>query len=227
LDEQTVLVIDMDKTTVGARGRNDTVVDEARLEGVRLTVEGLLGKDFNEDAFRRVYAELNRPQYHPFTADNQDYLAYICLALGGGLYGLEALVADVRQGRMVTFEQFIAWVEARKEQLSPDLRSIHTEIYSNVQVGDPTPFKAFRRNEYRATIGRFGVLSDDAPLERMLVEEILVTQEVRAQAQVWLARGALLLGLSDKPDEAALPPPELAAQGWLPLHRAITHAVGA
>jgi hypothetical protein len=32
-------------------------------------------------------------------------------------------------------------------------------------------------------------------------------------------RGALLFGLSDKPDEASLPRPELAQKGYLPLHR--------
>jgi hypothetical protein len=43
----------------------------------------------------------------------------------------------------------------------------------------------------------------------------------------WLrARGCLVLGLSDKPDEASLPAPALAAQGYLPLHRTPTHAVG-
>jgi hypothetical protein len=82
LDEGTAVVIDMDKTAVGARGRNDAVIDEARLEGVHNTVAGLLGEDFDETAFRAVYSELNRPAYHAFTADNQDYLAYICLMLG-------------------------------------------------------------------------------------------------------------------------------------------------
>ena len=38
--------------------------------------------------------------------------------------------------------------------------------------------------------------------------------------------GALLFGLSDKPDEASLPTPELEQQGHLPLHRNVTHIVG-
>ena len=103
LDEQTVLVIDMDKTSVGARGRNDKVVDEARLEGVRLTVQGLLGNEFNEDAFRAVYHELNRPVYHAFTADNQDYLAYICLMLGASLFEFPVFVQDIQNGKMQRF----------------------------------------------------------------------------------------------------------------------------
>jgi hypothetical protein len=110
--------------------------------------------------------------------------------------------------------------------LPPALRSLHSEIYANVQRGDPTPFKAFRRNEYRATVARFGSLAPDAPVEALLREEITITQEVRALALEWRRRGVLLLGLSDKPDEAAIPTPELAAQNFAPLHRAETHAVG-
>jgi hypothetical protein len=42
-------------------------------------VSGILGATFDQAAFRRAYTELNVPAYHPFTADNQDYLAYVCL----------------------------------------------------------------------------------------------------------------------------------------------------
>jgi hypothetical protein len=127
---------------------------------------------------------------------------------------------------MASFEQFIAEVEARKRGLPARLTGIHDDIFALVQAGDPTPFKAFRRREYLTTQSRFGCLADDAPLEHLLHDEILVTQEVRRWALEWSARGALLFGLSDKPDEAAVPTAELAAQGYQPLHRSITHAVG-
>jgi hypothetical protein len=58
------------------------------------------------------------------------------------------------------------------------------------------------------------------------MEEIVITQEVRELALEWRSRGALLFGLSDKPDEASLPTPELEQQGYLPLHRSVTHLVG-
>ena len=51
-------------------------------------------------------------------------------------------------------------------------------------------------------------------------------KEVREMALIWKEQGALLFGLSDKPDEASVPGAELAAQGHLPIHRAETHAVG-
>jgi len=226
IDEDTAVVIDMDKTMVGARGRNGQVIDQARMDAVRLTVAGLLGDDFDPAAFQAAYDPLNQPEFHPFTGDNQDYLAYICLMLGGGLFHYDGLVRAVRDGKMATFRQFITEVDTRKGELPDELKQIHQEIYANVQLGDPTPFKPFRRNEYRLTVARFGWLDDRTPLEKILAEEIVITHEVRQMALTWRERGALLFGLSDKPDEASLPTPELKKEGYLPLHQTETHAIG-
>lgn len=226
VDEGTAVVIDLDKTALGARGRNDRVIDEARVEAVRRTVGGLLGSDFDPAGFRAAYDRLNQQQYHPFTADNQDYLAYICLILGAGLVDVDRLVSRVEGGALGSFHDFIREVEGRRRDLSPALQEIHRDVYQRVRMGDPTPFKAFRRHEYRATIERMGCVGDDAPVGELLSGEITVTQEVR-EAAAWLReRGALLFALSDKPDEASLPTEELAAQGWQPIHRTSTHAVG-
>ena len=222
----TAVVIDLDKTTIGARGRNGQVIDRARLEAVETTVADLLGAAFDPAAFRAVYDPLNQPEFHHFTADNQDYLAYICLILGSGLYSYAGLVGEIQSGSLASFGQFISAVESRKKQLPPQLAEIHREIYQNFRAGDPTPFKTFRRNEYFSTTRRFGCLDDSAPVEKLLEDEIVITQEVRQLALEWRRRGALLFGLSDKPDEASLPTPELERQGHLPLHRAVTHIVG-
>jgi hypothetical protein len=222
----SAVVIDLDKTTIGARGRNGQVIDQARLEAVETTVADLLEATFDPTAFRAVYEPLNQPEFHHFTADNQDYLAYICLILGSGLYSYTGLVDEVQSGRLASFGQFISAVESRKSQLLPQLAQIHWEIYQNFQAGDPTPFKTFRRNEYFSTTRRFGCLDDTVPVEKLLQDEIVITQEVRELALEWRKRGALLFGLSDKPDEASLPTPELEQQGHLPLHRTMTHVVG-
>jgi len=225
-DESTILILDIDKTALGGRGRNGHVIDRARVQAVQDTVAGLLGAAFDLNAFHTAYDLLNQPEFHPFTADNQDYLAYICLILGSGLYRLEAVVADIREKHLVSFEGFLARVEARVRELPPRLADLHADIYANVQKGDPTPFKSFRRNEYLTTIRCFGQLEDSTPVETLLAQEILVTQEVREIALNWQKQGVLILGLSDKPDEAATPTVELARQGYLPIHQAITHAVG-
>ena len=226
IDERTAVIVDLDKTALGARGRNDRVIDQVRLEAVHRTVGALLGERFDEAAFRGAYDLLNGPEFHPFTADNQDYLAYLCLILGSGHDALEAVVAAVRQGRLVRFEQYLAEVDAHASALPSELLVIHREICEAVGRGDPTPFKAFRRNEYRTTIERMGQMSDEAPPETLLQKEILITQEVREIALQWRGQGALLFGLSDKPDEASVPTEELAARGCRAIHCAETHAVG-
>jgi hypothetical protein len=226
LDERTAVVVDLDKTALGARGRNDHVIDQARVEAVRRTVGGLLGDSFDPRGFQTAYDRLNQPEFHPFTADNQDYLAYVCLILGSGLYALEPLVTEIRAGRLMSFGQFIAGVNDHTAQLPANLRSIHSSVYARVQQGDPTPFKAFRYNEYHTTVGRMGQLDDDTPVTQLLQEEIVITQEVRQVVLAWREQGALLFGLSDKPDEASIPTNDLAAQGYQPIHRVETHAVG-
>jgi hypothetical protein len=225
IDEATVVVVDIDKTALGARGRNGHVIDQARVQAVYDTVAILLGGAFDPDNFRAAYDLLNRPEFHPLTADNQDYLAYFCLILGSGLVRLEEVITGYRDGQLKSFEKFIYSIQARRNQLPPALAAIHREIFTNVQNGDPTPFKAFRRNEYLRTIACFGCLGETELLEAYLNREILVTEEVRQAALAWQRQGALLFGLSDKPDEAATPTPELAAQGFQPIHRARTHAL--
>jgi hypothetical protein len=106
------------------------------------------------------------------------------------------------------------------------LRDIHDEVYANAKSGDPTPFKEFRRSEYLETVGSMGQFSSDAPVEELLENEILITREVQVEALKWAQAGALLFSLSDKPDEASLPSPELAAKGYEPIHRTKTHVVG-
>jgi hypothetical protein len=226
LDDETALVIDMDKTSVGARGRNDKPVDEARLEGVRRTVADLLGKDFNESTFRDAYQTLNQPLYHSFTADNQDYLAYICLMLGTPLFEFDQVVQEVQEGRLTTFFEFIKCVQDRRAELGQgSLGAIHDQVWANVQVYDPTPFKTFRFNEYLCTAGRYG----GAPAEnlaKLLAERIVITAEVEEFAAELRKRGALIFGLSDKPDEASLPSAEQERQGMKALHQVETYVIG-
>lgn len=226
IDQATAVILDMDKTTLGARGRNAAVIDRARLQAVQQTVSGLIGEEFDEEAFQSAYKYLGQAAFHPFTADNQDYLAYICLILGSGMYRLEELVGRIKASSLQTFEQFIDEVEQRSDKLPAGLAEVHREVYRNVRLGDPTPFKSFRRNEYQTTAALLGCLPDIAPVEDMVRDEIVLTAEVRAVALAWKSSGALVFGLSDKPDEASVPAPGLAAQGWLPLHRMQTHVVG-
>ena len=227
IDDQTVVLLDLDKTTLGARGRNDKVIDQVRIEAANLTISELLGDDFNEEFFSTAYQRLNQPEFHPFTGDNQDYLVYICMILGSALCDLETLVTDVEVGKMVSFEQFLIFSEENKEKLPSNQRRVHDSVFYLVQEGDPTPFKDFRRQEFILTVSHMGQLPKDAPIEELLKREITITREVRQAALNWREQGAVLFGLSDKPDEASIPDPELASQGFKPIHRVETTVLGA
>ena len=186
------MVIDLDKTAIGARGRNDQVIDQARVEGVRRTVSDLLGARFDEETFRASYEVLNQPAYHPFTADNQDNLAYLCLMVAGGMISLEALLAQVAQQEIKEVHDLMVALDRERARLEEaGLAPVHDAVYDRVGKGDPTPFKAFRRQEYLATAARF----DPGPgvsAESMLEDRIVITQEVRETALRLGERGALI-----------------------------------
>jgi hypothetical protein len=226
IDESTVVIVDLDKTAVGARGRNAYVIDRARVQAVEHTVSDVLGENYNPVVFRDAYDLINQQEYHPFTKDNQDYLAYICLILGGGLIKLSSLIDKIHLGQMVSFDQFITYVNEHRNELTSGLRNIHDDIYVAVQSGDPTPFKSFRRNEYLITVDLMGKMSDDQPVEELLKNEIVITNEVNESVLNWRDKGALIFGLSDKPDEASIPTQAQSAQGFQPIHRTETHLIG-
>ena len=65
--------------------------------------------------------------------------------------------------RCSDFFDFIQQVQMRRAELpSAGLVEIHDQVWRLVQQGDPTPFKAFRYNEYLATAARFGVPPGEA-----------------------------------------------------------------
>ncbi len=228
VDERTAVVLDIDKTALGAKGRNDKVIDRARLAGIFRTMNSVLGADFDEGAFERDYAEMNRSRYHQLTADNQDYVAYICLVLNTNLISLDEVMREVETNSLDNFEQFIRWVDSRM-MINPAkgeaLREVHEAVNASVRVGDPTPFKRFRRQEFLSTMEHMGNMPDTATVAEILQEEITLTEEVY-QLAFWLkSRGCLLLCMSDKPDEASMPHTRVSPD-LVPLHRAETHRIG-
>lgn len=217
-DEATALVIDLDKTSLGARGRNDGVIDAARVQAAERIVRSTLGDAFDEAAFRGLYARLNQTRYHDLTEDNQDYVAYICLMVAGGVVEEPLFWRYVEQGSLADISGFTALCDDRASSMADRLHQVHGEVYHGISAGDPTPFKAFRRIEFLETIARMDALPDDAAPEEVLAREIVLTAEVSDLARHVAAQGALVFGLSDKPDEASLPGAEAAAQGLRAIH---------
>lgn len=228
LDERTLVVIDIDKTALGAKGRNDHIIDEARIDGAARTLSALLGRNFDPTNFVEAYRELNQSRYHCLTEDNQDYLAYICLVLSTNLVSLEEIKQEVAAGSLDNFDQFTRHVETRmmiNNVGGEMLRQAHDAVVTSVRNGDPTPFKRFRRQEFITTLERMGNGADDAGVEELLDTEITLTEEVWEVAEWLKERGAVLLCLSDKPDEASTPN-EFVSPDLPPVHQAETHRVG-
>ncbi len=197
------LLIDIDKTLLGPRGRSDGAIDDARAEGALAVAAGLV-PDLDVAAFRRIYGELCRKDWHPFTLDNQDYVVATALLLATGAAELDELRAELEAGETGGFAAFLA---ATAGFTLPQLAELHAELRARVAEGDPTPFKAFRRAELTATVAR-------------MVDGRLTLCGVLFELFHSLAdRGALCLAASDKPAESALPTPEQIAAGLLPLHR--------
>jgi hypothetical protein len=228
VDQRTLVIVDIDKTALGAKGRNDQVINEARLEGIYRTMDSVLGDDFDRATFESHYSELNRSRYHFLTEDNQDYLAYICMALNAGLFDYNEILKEIQNGSVDNFEQFLRMVNSRMMFGSvggENLRQAHEAVSASVQNGDPTPFKRFRRQEFITTVERMGHMPDNTPMAELLAHEITLTNEV-CEVTEWLqARGCLLLCMSDKPDEASRPDPHISAD-LPPVHQAETHRVG-
>ncbi len=225
LDQNCAVVLDLDKTSLGARGRNDQAIDRARTQAAEDVVRAIAGERFEPKLFEQAYQRFNQVEFHSFTTDNQDYLVYITLLTVMNVIDLEELVNEVRTGSLRAFAALANRIQARQAQLPASLQNVQAEFYISLQHGDPTPFKAFRRQEYHNTITAM-----QTPLtinEAMLTSTICITQEVREFALLCKQNGCLLFGLSDKPDEASLPPDDLAQEGYLPLHRAAMLAVSA
>ncbi|MCP4165539.1 MAG: hypothetical protein GY759_06560 [Chloroflexi bacterium] len=226
LDERTIVVVDIDKTALGARGRNNRPIDITRLLGMRRTVQQALGADADQDAFAAIYYEFNQPLYHDLTGDNQDYLAYVSIMVGAGIEQLQDVQQAHSAGELNHFGDFIRGIQSNKSDLPPTLASLHESVYSAYLDGDPTPFKDFRRNEYWAAVASMANLPDDAPKKERLTHEICLTREVWDICRWLVERGAQITALSDKPDEACAPTPELIEQGYAPIHSTPTHLLG-
>ena len=226
IDSQTAILVDLDKTSIGARGRNDKIIDRIRIEAAYETLNEILGPQFDPDLFEQAYSQFNQPEFHQFTTDNQDYLVYLCLMLGSDFFTANEIAEQIKSGEMSSFSQFTQTIQQRTMELPEKLRDTHNNFYTQFAIGDPTPFKTFRVNEYIYMCKYMGTQPVDAPVEKLLKDGVTITQEIRLIAQEWKNQGALLFGISDKPDEASIPGPDLLAQGYLPLHQIKTHAVG-
>jgi len=222
----TVVVVDIDKTALGARGRNHRPIDTARAAAVLRTARMIRGENVNRDLLLAAYRHFNQPRFHAFTTDNQDYLAYIAMLVEAGWSSIEKLREEIVRDRLTSFGDLLGSVTATVERLPNRFRRAHDDLVMAVALGDPTPFKDFRKAEYRETVDRMTPTGKAVDPARLLATKITLTAEVWRRLKLWRDRGALLFGLSDKPDEASFPSPDLEAEGYQPLHKTRALVVG-
>ena len=216
-DQSTVLLIDMDKTMVGARGRNDQIIDDVRLEAAKMILQNSLNIDKNDSKFKNIYSVFNAPKYHPFTKDNQDFLVYICLMIRGNNLLIEDLSQKIKNHNY-QLKNFISDMDISIKTMPAGLQKIHKEFKYYYDLGDPTPFKQFRKSEYIATSKQFKIPMLENK-EDIINSQIVITGEVYHFALEAEKKGVLVFGLSDKPDEASIPESDQLKNGMLPLHQ--------
>ncbi|MEF3273513.1 MAG: hypothetical protein K6356_03800 [Chloroflexus sp.] len=200
---QTAVLIDIDKTLLGPRGRSDGAIDDARAEAAMIVATELLGDRFDRSLFRRNYTELCRREWHTITLDNQDYTVALALFATIEVFDLPALEVQLAAGLAPTLLELLI----AAQQVPTELEALRRQLIERIEAGDPTPFTQFRRAELVTTAAR---MNDG---------RLTLSSELFALGRTLQAQGALLLAASDKPAESALPSPEQAAAGLLPLHR--------
>jgi len=219
IDRRTVVLIDIDKTAIGARGRNDEAIDRARIDALHRTYIQVHGEVPEWSTCQRLYRSLNRDSLHRFTADNQDLVVYMALAVAANLLPDDILLRDDAWERFGDLAGLLAEADRGAPSASRSFRDAHRAMRDGLVGGELPLFDRVRRNEYEATVGRMSRLPEAATMDRRLADEIMITAEVREVALRWRDRGALVFGISDKPDIASLPTEAQADSGLLPLHR--------
>jgi hypothetical protein len=226
-DSSTVVVADIDKTLLGARGRNDHVIDQARQQAAYEVVCDSLGQAFvSRSTFVEIYDSINNPSLHALTEDNQDAVAYTSVLVSCGLFDLDSLRTAVAKGDIVGIDGLADDVERKRGGLPQSIALLHDAVREQVIAGNPTPFVAFREAEFRCTARLMGHLPEDASRQSILDDEIAITEEVWTVLKAWKAKGCIVFGLSDKPDEACYPSCVASGSQELPLHCLQTHIVG-
>ena len=202
-DKKTFIIADIDKTLIGARGRNDLSIDKARFDAIREVSKKYI-KDFNEELFFSIYKFLNRKEFHIFTEDNQDIVTLLAIAFNLNLYSFKKFIYEFENGiwkDKISFFEKILYLNRDENEFIEIIKECLYKMKNN----DPTPFLEFRYKEFEATIKRIDFLSDETEIEKLLSEEILITKEVYQILIDGKENGATIFGLSDKPEASTMP----------------------
>ncbi len=196
IDDKTVLIIDIDKTAIGGRGRNDKAIDKARIDAIRELASEIFGK-VEEERFSDAYRTANRREFFYITEDNQDIISILSFLLYDGTVS----VSEIEGGKFNTVIELLEKSHSKNEKLTHYVM----KVLENIKSGNPTAFPSFRKKEFQKTIARSDFLPDETPISTLLSEEIMITGEVFDVAEDLKKRGTLVFGVSDKPALSTMP----------------------
>ncbi len=200
IDYSTVVVIDIDKTFIGARGRNDKAIDNARMDAV-ISIAKKIFPSFDRGNFSQIYSKINTKKFYSLTNDNQDIVSIASIIIYSGAIDLRQFEKDFELGMIKGPLSLFKRCRIKNELL----KNIVASIRKNIEMGNPTPFPTFRKEEFRSTIGRMDFLTDDVSEERLLKEEIMATKEVYEIGEIAKMNRAVVFGVSDKPTLSSVP----------------------
>ena len=223
ISENTAVVFDLDKTSLGARGRNDAAIDLARTRAAEDVVRAILGSDFNSETFLQTYQTFNQVAFHSFTTDNQDYLVYLCLLACADVIDTEQLSQQIQAGTMRSFEAFANILQARQPTFPAAIQETQSDFYQSLLSGDPTPFKAFRRQEYLNTVT--AMRTPPTFDEEQLNSTICITEEVRQFALVANKKAHCCLGFPINRMKLLCRKKNWRCRDFQPLHRTLMLSV--
>ncbi|MGC8690655.1 MAG: hypothetical protein ACP5SP_04380 [Caldisericum sp.] len=198
ISDKTIVIIDIDKTAIGAHGRNHLPIDKARTDAIVSIAEAIFQKKFDsleKGNFLKLYKSIHTKDLLNFTQDNQDIVSITTLIIYSNAISLDEFL---KLAKTTSFEEFIEDI-----RVSGQLQDLVYEVKENIKAKSPTLFPTFRKVELEKTLARMNFLPDDTPLETLLSEEILITGEVFDIGKYALSKGAIVFGVSDKPEVAS------------------------
>ncbi|MDI6861367.1 MAG: hypothetical protein QMD25_05075 [Caldisericia bacterium] len=203
VDKYTIFIVDIDKTIIGAKGRNDLSITKARFDAIKEIANEIIG-NYDEKKFFEIYQKLNEKKYHSFTEDNQDIVTLLTILFYLDLYPFSKFLDEFEKGIHIDKLTFLKTI-LKKTRKSSKFIELLKNCILRIENYDQTPFIEFRYKEFEKTIKRMDFLNDETPQDILLEEEIMITREVYEIICKAKDRDAKVLGLSDKPEASSFP----------------------
>ncbi len=203
LNSGCVGLFDLDKTVLGAKGRNSHIIDMARIDAV---IERVLeiDPDIHKDFIKEIYDVINQ-SFKRITEDNQDITAFLTILVCFGVIDTDYLQNMLNPD--IDFDYIIK--DLSGGDYGKGLNDVFEEVKTLYNKGESTMFKTFRYNELKTTLAKINSKSKGTDIRKVLETEITMTKEICDLMDFLKEYDINLFCVSDKPDETVFPPEDL------------------